>query len=88
MTATDTQLLEACKKLFPDAKYIESTDWQVEDDSIELTPKISIQICFDGGYGLSIEENENEFTHTYVDTPSEILLQVKKLHESTLANHE
>lgn len=40
------------KNIFPNAKYVESSQLQLEDDIIYLTKNLYIQVCEDGEYLL------------------------------------
>lgn len=45
------------KEIFPKAKLIKATDWQIEDDSLELNKELSVQIGY--GYYCLVQELSN-----------------------------
>lgn len=54
-------------EVFPNAKYVESTDWQVEDDTIELTSRLHIQVRLqDDYYSLIKEDDKDGFIFHYL----------------------
>ena len=59
--------------------FVESSGYDIEDDGIDLTDKINIQLCMDGVFGLSVDEGDGEFMiYPYVDTIEEVLDQIKE----------
>lgn len=48
--------------VFPNAKYVQSDDYLLEDDSIELNDALHIQVS-DDGYSLIKDNGDDSFTY-------------------------
>ena len=63
----NTKLPKNILKVFPNAKYVETDEPTIEDDSIELTSKLHIQVGLqDDYYSLIKEDDKDEFIFHYI----------------------
>lgn len=59
-------LVDALKRKYPEAKYIESDFPEIEDDGIDLTETLSLQVVSINEFGISQELPDGTFKIKYV----------------------
>lgn len=59
-------LVDALKRIYPDANYIESDFPEIVDDSIELTETLHLQVVSNNEFGIYEELPDGTFKVKYV----------------------
>ena len=78
-TAIPKNILE----VFPNAKYVEATHWEIEDDKIELTSKLHIQVGQDSYYLVEEGNGNDGMFFEYIMNSTKLIEVYKKAIENT-----
>ena len=59
-------LVDALRRIYPEAKYVEADMPELEDDNIDLTDTLSLQVVSNDEFGIYLELPDGTFKTKYV----------------------